>query len=109
MALIDMALSPGEAEDTMLCSPADPKEGPKYPYGLRLDLNDITLTKLGLTMLPKVGEEVAITAVAKVVSINAYEEQEGVEQCLGLQIVGMDVNIPSQVQTPAGKLYGETS
>lgn len=108
MALVDMALTADEAKETSMMS-YDPKEAPKYPYGLNLDFNDETLKKLGISKLPQVGEELAITAVAKVTRISAYDEQGGTEQCLGLQIVGMEVNIPSQVETPAGKLYGETS
>lgn len=105
MAIVDMALTAAEAKETMYSS--DPSEAPKYPYGLNLDLNDDTLKKLGIGKLPQVGDEVAITAVAKVTRISAYDEQGGTEQCLSLQIVGMEANIPSQVETPAGKLYGE--
>jgi len=99
----DLALTSAEAKETMLCS--NPGDAPKYPYGTALDLNDDTLKKLGISKLPEIGEEVAITAVAKVTRLSAYEEQDGPEQCLGLQITMMEVNIPSQVMTASGKLY----
>lgn len=103
----DLALTPDEAKESMIgCASADPSEGPKYPYGTSLDFNDETLKKLGITKLPGIGEEVAITAIGKVTRISAYEEQGGAEQCLGIQLTAMDVNIPSQVQSAADKLYG---
>jgi len=99
----DIALTAAEAKETMLgCSEA---HAPKYPWGTSLEFDDETLEKLGITQLPDIGEEVAITAVAKVTRISASEDQDGARRCLGLQITLLDVNIPSQVLTPANKLY----
>lgn len=103
--MVSLALTADEAKETIIgCASSDPKDMPKYPYGTTLDLNDETLKKLGLDKLPEVGEEVAITCLAKITRISAYEEQEGVERSLGLQIVDMDLNVPSQ--SAASKLYG---
>ena len=107
MALKNIAMSAAEAKETMIgYNTADVSNAPKYPYGTSLDLNNDTLEKLGITKLPSVGEEVTITAKAKVTRISAYEEQGGAEQCLGLQITDMDVSIPSQSQSASDKLYG---
>lgn len=106
MTLQDMSLSADEAKEQNGLT-ADAGELPKFPYGLCLDLNDESLTKLGITTLPKVGEEVAITATAKVTRISAYEEQDGAEQSLGLQITMMEVDIPSQMKSAADRLYSK--
>lgn len=107
MALKDMALSKAEAKETLTeyCTP-DAGEAPKYPWGLSLDLNNQVLEKLGITSLPTVGSEMTLTATVKVTRISAYEEQDGAEQCLGLQITAMDLSGVDQSTTPAAKLYG---
>lgn len=109
MALKDLALSAAEAKKDMIgyaSVEGDVDNMPKYPWGTSLDLDDDTLGKLGLAKLPEVGEEVAITAVAKVTRISANEDQGGMRKCLGLQITSMEVNVPSQTASAADKLYG---
>lgn len=104
--LKDMSLSAAEAkESTIGYAAADPGEAPKYPYGLSLDLNDDVLKKLGITTLPTVGTTMLLTAEVKVTRISAYEEQDGSEQCLGLQITSMDLANPSSSSSAAEKLY----
>lgn len=106
MTMQDLSLSPEEAKETMIgYSTSNPEDAPKYPWGTSLDLDNDTLAKLGITKLPEVGEEVAITAIAKVTRISANEDQGGTRQCLGLQITTMEVGIPSQVTSAASKLY----
>ena len=108
MALKDMALSKAEAKD-VLTEYSTPTIGdaPKYPYGLNLDLNDDVMKKLGMTTLPGVGSEMTLTATVKVIRVSAYEEQDGAEQCMGLQITAMDLSGVDQSSTPAAKLYGD--
>ena len=102
----DISLTAAEAKENMIgCASIDSADAPKYPWGTSLDLDDDTLTKLGITKLPDVGEELALTAVVKVTRISANEDQGGTRQCLGLQITSMELNIPSQVIAPANKLY----
>ena len=57
---------------------APPTGEDDYPYGLSLSVDDDELTKLGIKTLPGVGDEVKITARAKVrsVSQNAREGDE---------------------------------
>lgn len=107
MALKDMAMTADEAKETLL-SPekTDVGEAPKYPYGLSLDLGGMTLEKLGVTNLPAVGSEVQITAVARVTRVSAYDEQDGIEQCVGLQITSMEMNTNGAgTSSAAQKLY----
>lgn len=107
-----IAMTKAEAKDSELCYAGTPDsdEAPKYPYGTCLDLNDDTLKKLGITKMPAIGEEVAITAIAKVTRLSMEEEEQGgAEMYLSLQITQMEVNIPSQVLSAPDKLYKRNS
>lgn len=107
MALQDMSMTPAEAKEYN--SPtADAADAPKYPYGLCIDLNDDTLKKLGITSLPDVGTEGGMTAVVKVTRVSAYDDQNGNEQCMGLQITLMELDLPGrQEASPADRLYAK--
>lgn len=64
--------------------------GPRYPYGLKLCLEDEVVDKLGLDELPKVGKKMRLTAVVEVCGTSQREEVKGKKrQTLDLQIVKM--------------------
>ncbi len=73
MKLIDMKRQ-SETEDSTMLSP---KTQDEYPWGLRISLDDETLTKLGMAELPKIGAEYKLVALACVVSISQNESSEG--------------------------------
>ncbi len=73
MKMIDMKRA-AEAEDSTMLSP---KMKDEYPWGLRISLDDETLTKLGMTELPKIDAEYKLVALACVVSISQNESAEG--------------------------------
>ncbi len=90
--MADMKLTEEEAKEYTACGPCEPGDGPKYPYGLRLCLNDGSLEKLGITAMPAVGTVMQLTAIARVVSANANEQRDGdVESSIDLQITDMDM------------------
>lgn len=70
--MIDMKLKP-EAK-TMLGEAVE-MDAPEYPYGLRLCLDNESLTKLGITELPAIDAEFKVTALACVVSVSQHESQ----------------------------------
>lgn len=70
--MIDMKLKP-EAK-TMLGEPVQ-MDAPEYPYGLRICLDNDSLTKLGITELPAIDAEFKVTALACVVSVSQHESQ----------------------------------
>ena len=105
MAMVNMKMSREEAKEYTLGSEVD--DGPRYPYGLRLDLNDDSLEKLGITALPKVGTEMTITAKVTVTSVSAYDSQGGEpEQNVCLQITDMEIGAGKTQGDAAKSLYG---
>lgn len=70
--MIDMKLKP-EAK-TMLGEAVE-SGSPEYPYGLRICLDNESLTKLGITELPPIGAEFKVAALACVVSVSQHESQ----------------------------------
>lgn len=71
----------------------DREEGPKYPYGLQITLNEDSLKALGITELPKVGEKMKIEGFVEVCNTSQYEESSGhSSRSLGLQITDLDLS-----------------
>jgi hypothetical protein len=64
----------------------------KYPYGLRLELNDETMKKLGLEKLPEVGEVLELNAKVIVERVSQNETKDGGKrQDMSLQITDMEL------------------
>ena len=109
MKLINMAMSAEEAREQYPTTLAtEDAEGPKYPYGLRLTLDDDCLEKLGMTAMPKVGDKLMLTAMVEVVGTSTNERQGGDEEsCVDLQITDLalgDEKEPTK-RDPAKALY----
>lgn len=99
--MIDMKRKP-EAK-TML-GEAVQSDAPEYPYGLRLCLDDESLTKLGITELPAIDAEFKVTALVCVVSVSQYESQgsDKPNRSVDLQIEMMEL-APAQEEAGEGK------
>lgn len=65
------------------------KSGPAYPYGLQINLCDKDLTKLEVSDLPEVSEEMTLTAKVKVISTADSQGFYSRNRSLGLQITDM--------------------
>lgn len=77
----------------------------KYPYGLRIHLDNDTLQKLGITELPKVGDKFTIEAVAIVSDTHGSQREDGkVNNSMGLQICEMACS-QSTKKSASDKLY----
>jgi hypothetical protein len=72
MKLIDMK-SEKESKDSTMLSPMMENE---YPYGLRISLDDATLTKLGMVELPEIDSEFKLMALCCVVSVGQHERKD---------------------------------
>lgn len=91
MALVSMKMSKKEAKEESGCTPA-PDDGPRYPYGLSINLENDALDKLGIGDGVNVGDVVQITANATVQSKSGYQTMVGDPQnSLSLQITDMEV------------------
>jgi len=74
-----------------------PMDGPDYPYGLCLSLDDSELKKLGVDTLPEVGDELTINAVCKVTRVSASaSEKSDKQRSVELQITHMDSLAPDE-------------
>jgi hypothetical protein len=106
--MISMKLTPAEAKsETMLGEPAE-SDLPKYPYGLTICLCDDELAKLGITEIPKVGSVMQLTALVEVCSVSQYENQEGADSNLSLQITDMELAASNSEPKPlANRIYGD--
>lgn len=93
MKLKEMAYTKAEQKERNspkeVCAPGSGNkyEGPKYPYGLEIRLENEALKKLGLTTLPKVGKNVRLRAICCVSAVSVSERESGEDnRCLTLQI-----------------------
>jgi hypothetical protein len=100
--MADMKMSKEEKKEQE--SPMSTEEQ-AYPYGLRIDLNDDSMTKLGLDSPPKVGATFRIMALADVVSVSSYSSMStDQERSMSLQITDMEM----AEGTPAGESAAKT-
>ncbi|MDN7495011.1 capsid staple protein [Burkholderia gladioli] len=109
--MISMKLTPAEAKQEAGIAPMD-AEQPAYPYGLTICLDDEALAKLGITSLPDVGTPFTLTARVEVCSTSQYQNQDGADRNLSLQITDMELGPPPSTQTPeerAAKFYGAST
>lgn len=107
MNLTNMAMTAEEAAEYggPVAVAGDAPEGPKYPYGLTLCLNDDCLAKLGITELPKVGTELLIMAKVRITGVRSSERQGGdKEDDVDLQITDMALSAPVK-EVDAQALY----
>lgn len=107
--MISMKLTAAEAKaDTYLGTDSADSDLPKYPYGLSLCLDDEVLAKLGITELPPVGTVMQLTALVEICSVSQYENQEGKDNSLNLQITDMELaNGNSEPKPIANRIYGD--
>lgn len=103
--MISMKLSPAEAKaETML---AEANEAPEYPYGLSICLDDEVLAKLGITEMPAIGSTFMLTARVEVCSTSQYQNQDGADKSMSLQITDMELAGEGAAQKSiADRIYG---
>lgn len=105
MAMTSMKLTAEEAKEENSCMSTD--DAPAYPYGLCLNLDDEVLAKLGITTLPAVGSKMMLQATVEVTANSQYENQDGKDISISLQITDMDLS-GDHGPSAATVLYGAT-
>lgn len=88
MKMTSMKLNPKEMKDKNRPEVPSQADKPSFPYGLRLRLEDDCLKKMALSKLPKVGEKVSISAIAKIISVSQDESRKSIE--LQITDIGME-------------------
>lgn len=91
MAMKDLKITKKEAKaksESMFIGSSDQE---RYPYGLRLDLNNDTLEKLGMKALPAVGTVLMFEAKAKVVGSRQSATEGSENRSVELQITHIDL------------------
>jgi len=106
--MVNMKLDRDESKEAM--GPVIP-QAPAYPYGLEISLDKNALEKLGVDELPEVGSVVALTAKAKVVSVNASNSLYVKDRRVSLQITDLELGASTAAEKkpkrdPSDSLYG---
>lgn len=97
---------PARTQESLVAS-ADVPEGPRYPGGLSLHLDDDVLEKLSMT-LPDVGKSFMLQARVHVTAASQMEyEGDKKRRAVSLQIVDMGLGTDEgEGSSAADKLYG---
>jgi hypothetical protein len=85
-------------------------EGPIYPYGLSVHLDDEVMAKLGLKTLPEVGKPLMLLAKVNVTSVSENQTSDGgkaeTRQSVSLQITDLCLEAVGDGDASTA-LYGE--
>lgn len=102
--LVDLAYTPKEQKEREDKYSAMPSayDGPKYPWGLELTLDDSVLRKLGKSSRDfRIGDEIDLPVRVRVTRISAYETESGSDESVGLTVTHMQ----GEGEDRAAKLY----
>lgn len=106
MKMVSMKMSAAERKEQT--EAIDKPEGPRYPYGLSISLNEDSLEKLGLE-LPEMGEEMMLVATVKVTGVSANDSEYGSSKNVSLQITECCLEPVKDQASTAKKLYDGAS
>lgn len=102
--MINMEMTPEERADY---EGSIAVEAPKYPYGLRLYLDDEVVKKLGISELPSIDQTMMVVARVKVVGVSSDKQYGDIQKdCIQLQITDMELKGDSEAKSREDKLYG---
>lgn len=101
MTMQDLKITKKDAKGDKNVVPSNHQES--YSYGMRLDLDENTLKKLGIKKLPAVGDVLMFEAKAKVIASRQSYTVGGTNRSLELQVTHMDLEMDSD-EVPEGEL-----
>lgn len=102
--LTDMKRTPSEKKED---STDVGTEREDYPYGLRIDLRDEDIEKLGIS-LPEIGLTMVLVANVKVISVRESADENGKDRNIEIQITEMELAPYKNDNTDhVKKLYSE--
>lgn len=85
MKMTDMKMTKAEKKESSPV-PSSEYNGPDFPYGLRLNLDNASLEKLGLDKLPKVGAKMMVHAMGVVVEVSQHESKNHESRRVEIQL-----------------------
>ena len=105
--MINLAYTPEEVAEKKTDYESPVADLPKYPWGLTLNVDEMTIKKLGREF--KTGETVTFSARAKVVGQHSREEADGdTKNSVELQLVAIDFGENDDKQEKlASSMFGE--
>lgn len=74
------------------------EEKPEFPYGLRICLNEESLSMLGVKGIPQVGEKMKMLAVVDVCAAGFAKTSKGETRSVDLQITDMELAAKSKIE-----------
>lgn len=105
MELKSMELPKNEMKVAQAIESSD--NGPRYPWGLNIRLENAVIDKLGMAELPTVGDVVMITAKAKIQSVSVNENSDKEKnKSVEIQITDMAIEQEKKIDVEKA-LYGK--
>ena len=105
MKITDMQMSDQERKEAAQ-GPVEAHEEAKYPYGLKLHLEEDELGKLGMKELPKTGTRFVVHGIAKVSGAHEQEQDGGgKKRHLELQVTHMGADEVDEKDEDVAKRY----
>lgn len=92
-------------QEVLTAVPEEDDDAPKYPYGLRIRLEEEQLAALGMKLLPGIDKEVVVSAKGYVCSVSSNESEYGSHRCVEIQLTELALEQPGK--SNAEQLYGE--
>lgn len=90
MKPVHMKMEPRDPEKDSTLEKA--AQGPRYPYGLTIHVDQDELEKLGLDTLPAVGTVCELEGKGKVTNISASADDSGKRKSLTIQITHLAID-----------------
>jgi len=90
MKLTNMEMTKAEKKESSPVAMSD-YNGPDFPYGLKLCLDNASLEKLGFDALPKVGAKMMVHAMGVVVEVSQHESKNHESRRVEIQIQRLGV------------------
>lgn len=78
---------------------------PQYPYGLKMNLDNETIEKLGMKTMPEMGKAMMLMAMVTVTDMHESKSEGSNYRSLGLQIT--DMSIEDEKESLEKRLYPE--
>jgi hypothetical protein len=106
--MIDMKLTSDQSPASMMLG-TQPTEanGPQYPYGLTISLDNDAIKKLAIGELPNVGKQMVLNAQVEVIAVSKDSGQIEDGRRVELQITAMELVAAEDVQNQQQREYAQ--